>query len=383
MERDEFNIIKNTLHTISLAKRSYQSGIPSDGLPHIFGFKLTNRCNLRCKHCYEWNDQGYHNHLEKADQNCDLDLNIILKCMQETDTVHPSFYLWGGEPLIYYKIGELLEILARRKAIVAICTNGHAILKHVEVLQKFGHNLELLIALDGNEKNNDALRGKGSYQKTMQAIDTLVALKKQGLFQGKISVHTMISNDNVDSTVDYVSQMQEKGVENLILCFPWFISEAVSSGMDDFFDQHFSWLDGAGHGDKRSWHAFKYRIENEKYNKVIEEVRKIKNRTWEMNVKIQPNIESDAVHGFLDGEDILRDTDSRCLSVYSRMDILPNGKVTSCKHFPEFTVGDLRKQSVAEIWNSDEMNRIRQTLKDENAPVCSKCNNLYLHGYKK
>ena len=29
-------------------------------LPEEIAFKLTNRCDLRCAHCYQWGEQGHH-----------------------------------------------------------------------------------------------------------------------------------------------------------------------------------------------------------------------------------------------------------------------------------------------------------------------------------
>ena len=63
MNAEEFNLIKNTVKVLSEAKRkSVDSKIVGDEMPSIIGLKLTNRCNLRCKHCYEWNENGYHHH---------------------------------------------------------------------------------------------------------------------------------------------------------------------------------------------------------------------------------------------------------------------------------------------------------------------------------
>ena len=37
-------------------------------LPEEIAFKLTNRCDLRCTHCYQWNDDGYHRRPATVDQ---------------------------------------------------------------------------------------------------------------------------------------------------------------------------------------------------------------------------------------------------------------------------------------------------------------------------
>ncbi len=77
-----------------------------------------------------------------------------------------------------------------------------------------------------------------------------------------------------------------------------------------------------------------------------------------VNIKLQPDITEDKISAFIRGESITDDKRRSCLSVYSRMDVLPDGGVSSCKHFPEFTVGNLNNQSVKEIWNSSDLNKI-------------------------
>src|ERR1700760_4024418 len=42
-------------------------------LPDEVSFKLTNRCNLRCHHCYEWGADGYHHAFEADERNRDLE----------------------------------------------------------------------------------------------------------------------------------------------------------------------------------------------------------------------------------------------------------------------------------------------------------------------
>lgn len=382
MDEKEFELLKKTVKIIHKARKAYRSEYDLK-YPDVFGLKLTNRCNLRCRHCYEWNDKGYHHSMDECMQNEDMPYEIIEKCIGETKETKPTLYLWGGEPLIYCHIKELLERLAKEKYVVAICTNGHYILKYLEELKKFENNLELVIALEGLENENDAIRGQGSFRKTVEAIECLSTLKKQGEFNGKITVHTMISNENVFSTKEYVEYMKGIGVENLILCLPWYLSDEISADMDKFFDEKFDFLT-FDNLKEHSWHAFKYKIKPDLYDEVFRAVDLIQNNNWGYNVRLQPAIkDKETLLGFLQGKNAVEDKCKRCLSLYSRMDVLPSGYVTSCKHFPEFTIGDLKVESVLEIWQSYAMNKIRLAMKDQMAPLCSKCNNLYLHGYNK
>lgn len=163
---------------------------------------------------------------------------------------------------------------------------------------------------------------------------------------------------------------------------PWYISDTTSVEMDKYFNDNFSWLCKDQLNESKSWHAFKYKLDEKYISQVLHIIDRLKCYTSKVNIKLQPDITEDKISAFIRGESITDDKRKSCLSVYSRMDVLPDGGVSSCKHFPEFTVGNLNNQSVKEIWNSSDMNKTRSILKGSNMAVCSKCNNFYLHGYK-
>ena len=63
------------------------------------------------------------------------------------------------------------------------------------------------------------------------------------------------------------------------------------------------------------------------------------------------------------------------------MDVFPNGEVISCKFFPEFSVGDMKKDSVYDVWHGEHFTKLRETIdKCGLMPVCSKCSLLYSRG---
>ena len=68
------------------------------------------------------------------------------------------------------------------------------------------------------------------------------------------------------------------------------------------------------------------------------------------------------------------------MSIANRMDVLADGSVSSCKLYPEFSVGNLYKEGVMEIWQGEKFRRVREILAQGLTPICSKCVLLYLHG---
>ena len=59
IDEKSFDLIKKVASNISISKKISQGLDENSDIPYVIGIKLTNRCNLRCKHCYEWNESGY------------------------------------------------------------------------------------------------------------------------------------------------------------------------------------------------------------------------------------------------------------------------------------------------------------------------------------
>lgn len=349
-------------------------------LPDTLGIKLTNRCNLRCTHCYQWNESGYHRDMERGEQTTDLDIGVFERLMEETRPVKSRIYLWGGEPLVHRKIDRILELLEQDPRDTTICTNAHFIGKHMDALCRISENLEFLIALEGFEAEHDLLRGKGSFQKVMGTIDELVALRAQGRFKGKLSIHTVISDSMVGRFYELMEFYESKGIDLVLLCFPWYISEETSREMDTFVRDKFDWLIDSGKA-RHSWDAFKYRLAPRSINALMVDLEKINSRTWRTKVRYQPGLEFDEIEDFVRGKTMTARCATTCQVLHTRADITPTGKVTACKFFSEFAVGNLRDQSLGELWTSNNYNRIRQTFGQQLSPACSKCNVLYLHAH--
>lgn len=349
-------------------------------LPETLGIKLTNRCNLRCAHCYQWNESGYHRDMERSEQNLDLDIGVFERLMAESRPVKSRIYLWGGEPLVHRKIGRILEILEQDPRETTICTNAHFIDRHMDALCRISENLEFLIALEGFEAEHDMLRGKGSFNKVMSTIDELIELRKQGRFKGKLSIHTVISDQMVGRFYELMEFYESKRIDLVLLCFPWYISEQTSREMDTFARENFDWLIDFRKG-RHSWDAFKYRLAPQSIDKLMDDLRRINSRTWWIKVRYQPGLEFDEIEDFVRGKSMTARCATTCQVLHTRADITPTGNVTACKFFSEFSVGNLHEQSLSALWTSDSYNRIRQTFGQQLSPACSKCNVLYLHAH--
>ncbi|MFD1886214.1 radical SAM/SPASM domain-containing protein [Paenibacillus wenxiniae] len=382
IDREAFKLIKRTIRNAAVSYRNkMKDPTYKTELPQSLGIKLTNRCNLRCTHCFQWNEDGYHHQMDKAEQNMDLDPAIFKQLLDDTKAVKSRLYLWGGEPMFHRQFSEILGHIQNDRREMTICTNGLLINKHLDQILDLSENLELLIAVEGFEKEHDLIRGKGTFKKTMAEIDRLVELREQGLYKGRISVHAVINDNMIGRMTELLEFFESKKLDLVMLCFPWYISRETSVKMDHYFTEKFSWLRQLDERHISSWHAFKYKINPDNMEALMSDLDAINERVWKIRIRYQPGLDYDEIDKFIHGEEMTSRCSNNCLALTSRTDIIPDGSVLPCKFFSEFTVGNLKNKSLRDIWDSEEYDQIRQTINEGGlTPACSKCSVLYLHG---
>ncbi len=125
--------------------------------------ELTNRCNLRCRHCFD--------NRHRADG--DLDMMIIGKILNSAKAHgfhHLSFT--GGEPTLHPEFTRILEMTSEAGYSFGFVSNGWNFMGLYGQLLPLRDRLGFItFSLDGaQEETHDRLRGKGSYRKVMQAV---------------------------------------------------------------------------------------------------------------------------------------------------------------------------------------------------------------------
>ena len=144
--------------------------------------ELTNRCNVRCQHCFE----------ERHAATGDLPLEIFEKVLSEgrgCGIDHLAFT--GGEPTIHRRFAEIVSRVCETNYTFSFVSNG----------MNFPHVYPLLLlhrqwftgvtfSLEGAcEETHDMLRGKGSYRHVMQAASICVVKDMPFTFNMVLTAH--------------------------------------------------------------------------------------------------------------------------------------------------------------------------------------------------
>jgi len=132
-------------------------------------FHVANRCNLNCTHCMFSSGPG---------QEQRLSLQQLAGAVEEARGLGCSvFYFTGGEPLIYDGFFAICRsILNDPQAHVVILTNAVALNGfREEVLSLDKERTHFQVSLDGDQTNNDAIRGPGTYARIRSGVQLLRA----------------------------------------------------------------------------------------------------------------------------------------------------------------------------------------------------------------
>lgn len=158
------------------------------GINYIAEMDITDRCNLKCKHCYQ---AGNTNHSDE------IPLSVW---EQRLSSLYKSgiraVVLVGGEPSLR---PDILKLANETFPLIAVITNG---VKKID--EEFKH--PIFISMDGGQETNDSIRGKGTFARIMEnysgdtrvyinitlmkenyrELEAVVLLAKQHGFQGVV-----------------------------------------------------------------------------------------------------------------------------------------------------------------------------------------------------
>ena len=379
MDEKSFSRLKKTIkNMVNCEKQLMLNPQYSMELPEEIGLQLTSRCNLRCKHCFEWSEHGYNHSVNKCIASDEINIELLEKILYETSEAKSGLYLWGGEPLVYSKWDEFSLMLEKDPRWSVLCTNGIKVIEKMDSLLRISSNLGILTSLEGFEHENDMIRGEGNFRKTLEGIQEIENLRKRGIYKGLQSVNCTINDAMIGKLYEFVEYCEELNLNTIYLGFPWYISDTIAKKMDEYFEQRFGWL--ADKKSERSWYSFDYHISKDKVDDLVRDLERICRRTWKIRIRFQPALELEQVPPYIRGEMTTAQNKQHCLALANRMDVLSDGSVSACKLFSEFKVGNLYESTVKEVWKSDCFNKIREEIWTEIMPVCSRCILLYLNG---
>jgi len=271
---------------------------------------ITDRCNLRCTHCY-MEDYQYEPSLEEL-----KDFYGKVKQLPKKNGLKLDISITGGEPLISRNFFPLLNFLAKDPDIaeLSVLTNGTLITQQIAQWMKANRVNLVQVSVDGgNPAIHDEIRGKGSFTRTMKGISLLL---EAGL---TVQVQMVVHRKNVASLPELVDRLDAMGPIRLL------ITRLVPQGearklhnlllSPEEYRETLLYLQSEAEAGRDNLQILKHR------------------QLWRL---IDPKL------------------GSTCPIGLSGLTLLPEGTILPCRRLP-LSIGNLRTQSIFQIWYTSEL----------------------------
>jgi MoaA/NifB/PqqE/SkfB family radical SAM enzyme len=178
---------------------------------------VTYRCNLRCPMCFLWKGPVDHTEEHKHPQK-ELNHEEMIRLIDDfADIGTAGIGFTGGEPLLRPDMLDLIKYTKSKGMVTHLSSNGW-IPSIKDIARKVVESgLDAIgFSVDGAlPETHDAIRGKGSHDRVLKAIENIVELRKELKSNIKIVAVCVISNYNVDQVVNLVTLLKEKGVDHV------------------------------------------------------------------------------------------------------------------------------------------------------------------------
>lgn len=317
----------------------------------VFGFQwhITDRCNLRCKHCYQ---QDYSGSNELDLTGLKVIADEIIKTLSKWEK-QGDIAITGGEPLMKEEMFPLMQYLESADEVVSIdiLTNGTLINGEVVGKIKQLNKIRCVqISLDGaSSATNDAIRGEGVFDKVIRAIRLLT--------DNNIRVNLMftLQRSNMNDIPELIDLATNEGISTLTV--ERFVPTGSGLSMKDKLLESeeiknvFGYI--SGRADQNKVNGYDLISRSRPLWILINDC--VNNTTKEVNVS-----------GFTGGI---------CSAGLDGLCISPDATVLACRRLP-IPVGNLQEDSIEKIWSTSELLwqiRDKQNLKGK----CNSCDLVY------
>lgn len=303
---------------------------------------ITYACNLRCAHCLTGSGQPLEDELSAQEAHRVLNQLLDAKVFAIT--------FCGGEPLTSPHLFDLIEEATTGGMDVSLDTNG--LLVDTELAKRLAGAgvTSVQVSIDGREETHDRFRGKkGSFRAAVNAVRTF---SSQGFNVSVSSVLTAVTHQDLDYLVDLAVELGATGFKTSLFL-------------------------PTGRGRKNARKLLLPPDQaREDYKKLL---RLQEQHSPRLRIALEgayPGLQNTQPATF-SARDSAAGSEVGCPAGVTQMVIAANGMVYACPFLYEHPAGDLRKDSLVEIWRNASIFKIfRRMTKGQLKGRCRICPHL-------
>ena len=278
-----------------------------------------------------------------------------------------SVEIIGGEPFVRKDALEIIQYAASKLPSVSVVTNGTLIDDNVALALSRIPNLEITFSIDGPKDVHDQIRGKGNYDRTTNVIRKILSYRTTNHFP-MISTNTTITPYGIDEIPAIVNQLEELGVDVIKMQHLWFTDERTASLHVKEIQRRLNVHDEGCYS-----HLMKIpSIDDlEKLSQVLSEIERKRHK---VPVLIKPRLTQSEVIKYY--TELSFRKLNNCPVAWQTIRVESDGNVIFCpdEWIGKYKIGNVRRNSIVEIWNSELAQKFRNSLNEEGLfAACSRC----------
>lgn len=320
--------------------------------------KLTDKCNMNCYMC----GQRSANNIKRTQ----LDLSLIKERMDETMTIK-TVYLFGGEPLLYEELPELLHYLKEKGVDVLITTNG-ILLKELTPSLLSSSVRDLTISIDSCDSNKyHKIRGVNCFGQVQNNMRYFINEREKFHMQKPyLGINCVILPENITELYKFYHYMsgQFPEVDRINFEAPIVIDAKLGHEYECIMSDNL-------YTKAPSWKGFqnsKIRFNSKEIDilkRSIDILKKCEKVTF-----LSPTENKEIDNIFIDKKKLVA---QQCRLPDHALTILPNGDVVFCTDFPDYVLGNLYECGFGELINGDRAKAFRKEIQKSGLPICVTC----------
>ena len=315
---------------------------PPDITIQMAWMHITHRCNLRCKYCYITAGQEMENELTTEE------IFNFIDQFHEMGGDNQTIAISGGEPLMREDFWDIVAHAQKYDISLIMATNG--ILVDEEMAERIKNNFcSVQVSLDGPREIHDEMRGKGSYDAAIKAIENFV---NAGI---NPYINAVVTNKNCNELDHLVRVANKYGLASVKSPPLMAIGKGENSSQPTVLELLNAWWD-------------------------------IDKTSRELNSDVPLDNKKSAAGP------VITKYGYNCGAAINSISLDSDGSIYPCQasQLPEFLAGNIREDSLQNIWDNSSVFHEWRKTSVETIEECSDCEWRYycaggcrMHAYSK
>jgi len=324
--------------------------------PDTLQINFTFRCNLRCTMC------SMHERMESfqaQNRPVDLDISTIKKLIKEgAEMKIPSLLLIGGEPFLDPRLFEMVSFAVDCGfSSIIVVTNGTIMSEKIVEKMSEAKGSNVTLSIDGaTEETFFRIRGQAYLNKIIANVKRINEVKERiGSNSPMVCCSCTIMDQNIEELMAVIELCRSLKIAHV----------AFQPVVGDNTDQEKAEINSGVRIPPARLKLLEDSID------AIIQFKKTNEHNFDFIINTIENLES--IKKYFQGRPQINR--KPCYSGYNRIQVVQEGKLYFCvdQNSHEATFGDVTKDSLKDLWYSENARELRKLIRQCRKPCMQRC----------